>query len=342
MDLSAREKIVLEAIIHHFVENAEPVGSKLLAKLSVLNLSSASIRNIMANLEKNGLIRQPYISAGRIPTSLGYRIYVDSLMQKAKLSRAEKDLIFRSLKNEGLRLENILEVAARLLANISHQLTILVSPGLDNSIFEKIEIMPLSERRVVLIMSVRSGFIKTINLEIQENVNERDLRELTSILNERLNGLTISMIQNRFSEILKGVSVDKYGIIKLFLRESKNVFHFDQDQELLYNGAIHLLEQPEFKESEKVTTILSLIENKNPIVKLIDDTTSSSAFTNVSIGEEIPLPSMQEFSIVTSKYLMGNLNGSISIIGPMRMNYPKLMAIVEYTARAITDLYRFN
>ena len=151
MDLSAREKIVLEAIIHHFVENAEPVGSKLLAKLSVLNLSSASIRNIMANLEKNGLIRQPYISAGRIPTSLGYRIYVDSLMQKAKLSRAEKDLIFRSLKNEGLRLENILEVAARLLANISHQLTILVSPGLDNSIFEKIEIMPLSERRVVLI-----------------------------------------------------------------------------------------------------------------------------------------------------------------------------------------------
>ena len=342
MDFNPREKIVLETIIHHFVETAEPVGSKLLSQLSVLNLSSASIRTIMANLEKNGLIRQPHISAGRIPTTLGYRVYVDALMHKAQLSRVEKDLIFRSLKTEGLRLENILEISARLLANISHQLTILVSPGLNDSIFEKIEIIPLSGRRVILVMSIQTGFIKTINLEIQENVNERDLRELTSILNERLSGLTISMIQNRFKEILNGVPVDKYGIIKLFLRERETLFHFDQDQELLYNGTSHLFEQPEFKNAEKIATILSLIENKNPIVKLIDDTTSSTTITSVSIGEEIPILSMQECSIVTSKYLMGNLNGSISVIGPMRMNYPKLMAIVEYTAKAITDLYRFN
>ena len=342
MELNAREKIVLEAIIRHFVEHAEPVGSKLLTKLTGLNLSSASIRTVMARLEKTGLIRQPHISAGRIPTALGYRVYVDALMKRAKLSATEKDLIFRSLKTEGMRLENILEVAARLLANISHQLTILVSPGLDDSIFEKIEIMPLSGRRVVLIMSISSGFIKTMNLEIEETVNERDLRELTTILNERLSGLTISMIRHRFRDILKGVSIDKYGILKLFIRDPHKIFHFDQDQELLFNGAIHLLEQPEFKESEKAAAILSLLEHKNPIVKLIDDTAPPSQITRISIGDEIPLPVMKDFSIVTSRYLMGDSSGSISVVGPMRMNYPKLVAVVEYTARAITDLYRFN
>jgi len=339
--LTQREKIILSAVIQNFITTAAPVGSALIARKSHLNMSSATIRNVMASLEKRGFIYQPHTSAGRVPTDYGYRYYVDMLMRPQRLSSAEKETIREKLQHSSHEFDEIMKEATRILAHLSRQLGVVVSPHVEQGIFERMEIISLSSERILIVISIKSGLIKTITLELKSQISRKHLQTLTRILNERLYGLKLAEIRKNFREIVKDIPTEEGGLIQIFLQFSDHIFDFEEEKDVLIMGTNYILQQPEFADLGAFFPVVELLENRDIIIHLIDEGKETNPI-KIKIGEEIPENRMQQCSIVTTKYRMGNITGSLGIIGPKRMNYSKIVALVQYTAKTITDIFDRN
>ncbi len=339
--INPREKIILSAVIQNFITTASPVSSALIARKSHLNMSPATIRNVMAELERKGFIYQPHTSAGRVPTDYGYRYYVDMLMRPQRLSPTEKETIRETLQHSSPELDEIMKEATRILAHLSRQLGVVVSPHVERGIFERMEIISLSSERILIVISIKSGLVKTITLELESRISRNHLQILSRILNERLYGLQLSEIRKNFREIVKDIKDEKGGLIQIFLRFSDQIFDFEEEKDVLIMGTNYILQQPEFSDLGKFSSVVELLENRDIIVHLIDEENDNIS-PKIKIGEEIPENRMQHCSIITTKYRVGNITGSLGIIGPKRMNYSKIVALVQYTAKTITDIFDRN
>jgi heat-inducible transcriptional repressor len=336
--LSDRERQVLLYIIEQHVLTAQPVGSRSLSKLTDLQLSPASIRNVMADLEEIGLIGHPHTSAGRVPTDKGYRYYVDSMMQDAVLADDDRALIdARFCDAPPPALQDLIRTSSHILSRISRQLAIVAAPSLAGGVLERLELVPVASDKVMVILSIASGIIKTIIMHVRTEVNRDQLDNIAVLLNERLAGLTLREIRQTFNDRMRDSDQHDRDIIRLFIDSSDKLFEERIDSDTVcIEGMQGVTTQPEFEDRERLRNIIALVENQDIIVHIVDSLSSGQSLT-VRIGAELRNEKMNDYSIIASPYRIGGLQGAVSIIGPKRMDYPRMVAIVDYLARVISS-----
>jgi heat-inducible transcriptional repressor len=337
-ELTEREQQVLLSIIEQHVLTASPIGSRTLSKSSDLKLSPASIRNVMADLEERGLIGHPHTSAGRVPTDLGYRYYVNSMMQSISLSDAERRFMETQLQDSlPTALQELIRTSSQILSQISHQLAIVSSPSLGRGVLHRLELVQVASDKIMVIISIQSGIVKSIILHIHSAVSREELNSITALLNERLAGLTLQEIRETFADRLRDAQdSEHYGIIRLFIESSDRVFSERLDlNTLCIEGMQSVTLQPEFGDPERMRNMIDIVENQNVIVHVLDSLSGGQAVT-IRIGRELIEQKLSDYSIVSSPYQFGQLNGTVSIVGPKRMDYPRMIAIVDFLAKLIS------
>ncbi len=339
--LSEREKTILHNIVHSYIQTAVPVGSRFIAKRREIGLSPATIRNVMSDLEFLGYLDHPHTSAGRIPTDKGYRFYVNELMEIDKLSDRDQASIQSQLQGT-LETDDILKVASKILGTISHQLSVVTAPQMTSGIFEKLELINVSSTRLLVIISIRSGLVKTIMMEIHSEIARSTLDRVAQILNERLNGLTLKEIRDTFTERVREFRNEESGLIRLFIESVDKLFDENKKEKIHIGGTTSILSQPEFESAKNFKSVIELMENEDIIVHVLESTEGKSGAATVSIGGETKIDHLKDFSIVTKTYSVGDVTGTIGVLGPKRMEYSKMIPLVDFVANAISGLFERN
>lgn len=332
--LSDREREILRLVVQSFVQTAGPVGSRFLARHTTLGLSAASIRNTMSDLEEGGYLEHPYTSAGRIPTDLGYRLFVDQLMESKELTPREKRVLREELDRIAGDAESLLAESSRVLGNLSNLLGVVLTPKLSTGTLERIEIVQLSSDRILYVISVASGLVRTIVLRADLSVPRSELADIVSLLNERLAGLTMSEIRETGADRVADMA-DVTGIVHLTLKESGQIFGDDADSNRVkVGGTQNIIAQPEFSEPDDLRALIELIEDKDSVVSLVEDPgldeLTGVGDVSVKIGAENRTGlAASRYSIITARYQLGDNVGTIGVIGPTRMDYGRVVSLVE-------------
>jgi heat-inducible transcriptional repressor len=337
-DLSERERTILRLVVEEFVDAAGPVGSRSLAKESSLDLSAASIRNTMADLEDMGYLDHPYTSAGRVPTRLGYRIFVDELMDTPELTEVEQEMLKMRLARLVSDTDELLRESTRLLSRLSNLLGIALSPRLSTGVLDRLDIVPLSGSRLMFVISVRGGLVKTLVLGFEADLQRSEVDRVVSLLNERLAGLTLREIRDTHEERVQDLP-DDTGLIQLVVDQAAVLFSEPEEGRLEFGGTENILSQPEFQEPDDVRRLIGIIEDEDRVVQVLEDLFESDpdavGQAVIRIGSETDQEEMDSYSIVTSPYRLGDTVGTLGVIGPTRMDYPRAVALVQNAADII-------
>lgn len=329
-ELTERQKEVLKYIIQNFILTATPVGSNLLSKQSDLGLSPASIRNVMADLEEQGFLSHPHVSAGRIPTDKAYRLYVDGLIEFNEIGKLEQESIYQDLIGIS-DTDDLLRETGKLLSRISHQLSIVSSPHLITGRLTRIEVIQISSTKILVILTIESLVVKTITMELISDIRQSKLEKITNFLNERLSGLTLKEIRDTFYDRVKDAEHEETGLIRLFLGNTDKLFSdFTTKERVHISGTKNILSQPEFESPEKVRSIIELIDSEDIIIHIIDryEEKINSEGITILIGSENEIEKLQNYSLIISSYRIGETKGTIGVIGPKRMEYQRLIPLV--------------
>lgn len=339
-ELNEREKTILRCVIQNFILTANPVGSRVISKKYEIGISPASIRNVMVDLEELGLIYHPHTSAGRIPTDKGYRLYVDLLMEEPKLTQKEKISIDQEIDLHIENKEELLRLTSQLLSRISLQLALVSYPDIVKSVLEKIQLISLPHNKFLIILSLKSGFIKTITLEIPFEIPSDKLENLQNILNERIGGLSIDVIKKTFQDRVKDLKDEKTGIIRMFLSSADKIFSdFQESDKVHLSGVKNIIKSKEFNQNENIQGIVEMIEDKQMVLHILDHIKENSdEKVVVTIGTENKYDNLVDYSLITAQYDSGDTSGVIGIIGPRRMNYSKMIAVVDYISTMLTQI----
>ena len=341
--LSDRERRVLEAVIQSYVETAEPAGSRTLSKRFGLGVSAATIRNTMSDLEEKGYLYHPHTSAGRIPTDIAYRLYVDSLMHAHALPSREAERITEHLASAGdSAIEAILRKAAQSLSIVTQELGVALGPTLDSAVLQRIELLRVSNERLLLVLTLQGGAVRTIFVEVAGQVAEGVVAEVMVVLNERLAGLTLRTIRATLGERLRdsGPSNGASELLNVFVQEGDTLFDLPptgDDEGVVLGGASVLAEQPEFASGDGMRRLLALTETRAQLGQLLRGRPAAAGLS-ITIGHEHGDPRLGSFTIVTAEYRVGDLSGVIGVIGPTRMPYDKVVALVRHTSRLVSDI----
>lgn len=341
-DLNERERRVLEAVIQSYVETAQPAGSRTISRRFELGVSAATIRNTMSDLEEKGYLYHPHTSAGRVPTDVAYRVYVDALLPNARIPIPERDQLSAEITSGGSAVESILRRAAQSLGVITQELGIALGPRLDDSVLERLDVIRLSSDRLLVALALKSGAVRTIFVEARGEVADAALSEVTRVLNERLCGLTLREIRTTLAKRLRDVSPtrDASELLNIFVEEGAQIFEAPVESEedsVLLGQASVLAEQPEFASADNMRKLVSLTEKRQQLAELLR-TRSGSSGVSITIGNEHRDPKLENFTVVTAQYHAGPLTGVIGVIGPTRMPYDKVIALVTHTSQLLTDL----
>jgi heat-inducible transcriptional repressor len=340
-ELNEREKNILRYIIRQFILTASPVGSRSITKNTDIGISPATVRNIMADLEESGYINHPHTSAGRIPTDKGYRFYVDTLMDIQELRNSEKGIINKGLEANMVETDELLRITSILLSSITKQLACVSYPKLDSGTLEKLQIIGLTSTRILVVISIKAGLVKTITLELTSEINPNQIDSVQTLLNERLAGLTFNEIRKTFAERLKDIEEDHKPIIRLFVDSIDKIFKDVRKKDNLFiTGAKNVIKQPEFENPENFQSVIELIEDKDIIVHILDKYDKSDDQVFISIGSENENKKLDDYSLVTKEYQIGDISGTLGVVGPKRMEYPKIVAIVDYMSRMLTEILK--
>lgn len=335
-ELTEREKTVFMSIVHSFVQTAEPVGSRYLTKRYGLNISPATVRNVMMDLEDKGLIAQPHTSAGRVPTNMGYRQYVNSIMKSAKLSGREKKAIIRKLTDFSQDIDQIVEKSTTVLSEISNQLGVILSPRFNRGKLNKINLVSISDDKLLVILDIKSGLVKTIIVEIDSKVPQTLLETTTQLLNERLHGLSLGELQKSLKERFRDVDADSKRLLGAIERNADKLVHVDPEGDFHFSGVKKVISQPDFESKEKIGKILELLDRKDVLVKIMSEQEEEGV--SIVIGDENKEALMQNCSLITTTYQYKDTFGTLGVIGPTRMQYSKVIALVDFMAETLTYL----
>jgi heat-inducible transcriptional repressor len=336
--LNDREKTILQNIVFSFIQTAVPVGSRFISKRRDIGLSPATIRNVMSDLEYMGYIGHPHTSAGRIPTDKGYRFYVDELMDLERLDEKDKNSITAHLSGN-VEQDEIFKVASRILGTISNQLAVVSAPSMTSGIFEKLELLQVSSTRLLVIISLRLGLVKTIMMEMHAEISRSKLDQLARLLNEKLSGLTLMEIRDTFTERVKELRNEETGLVRLFIDSVDKLFSEDKNSKIHIGGTKNMLSQPEFENAKNFKTVIELVDNQDIIIHVLEKNDNTPHSTNVSIGKENRVEDLSDFSIVSANYTVGDMTGSIGVLGPKRMNYSKMIPLVDFVAQTISAMF---
>jgi heat-inducible transcriptional repressor len=336
--LNEREQSILHHVVHNYIQTAIPVGSRYISKHFESSLSAASIRNVMADLEELGFLSHPHTSAGRVPTDRGYRFYIDYLMEMQQLGDDEKLRIHQQLDQTN-DTDEMLRETSKLLGKISHQLSIVTSPHLSSGIFEKIELIPIASSKLLVVISIRTGIVRTIMMEVGVEVRRDHLDQVGRLLNERLSGLTLHEIRDSFVDRVRDMQSEQTGLIRLFIESVDQLFTDSKERDkVLIGGTKNIIEHPEFIDPKNFRSVIELIENEDIIVHLLEKHDESQKGFVVTIGAENKDETTKEYSFVTGTYDVEGVTGRVGIIGPTRMNYSKVIPLVDYVAQTIAKM----
>jgi heat-inducible transcriptional repressor len=333
--LSNRERDILRAVVHHFVLTANPVGSRQLAKKYGIDLSPATIRNVMADLEEMGLLSHPHTSAGRIPSDLGYRVYVNDLMETCDLTTREQDQIEKQFEGVSQELDDILTTTSRVLSSASSLLGVVITPSLDDVVLRRVDLARLSDNRLLVVISLESGPTRTIMIELEQSVSEDHLRQISQILNQRLTGLTLAHIREQIEDRMHDLPPAPAGLIRFFVESAEKVFSFPGHGEIMIGGRAKVIEQPEFSDPKSMRSIIELVEDKDIIVHLLSAPAEKLPVT-ISIGSENTDQRAKDLSVIATDYRTATISGKLGVIGPTRMDYSKLKSLLEFTAKTVS------
>lgn len=337
VQLSARSRQILEAIVEDYIATAEPVGSSAVARRHALTLSPATVRNVMANLEELGLLTSPHTSAGRIPTEKAYRLYVDSLVELRKITRDEKKQILKRCRQSGAGLMDILRETSRTLSSLSNYMGIVVAPSFTSDVFRHIEFISLGSHRVLAILVSRNGSVQNRLVETDEELKPDDLVKMGNYLNGLMQGLTIHEARQRILEEMEREKVQYDHLLSQALAISKQAVTVDHD-EIFLEGQAKILDQPEFNDVRRMKDIFRTFEEKGRVLQLLSRCMNSEG-VRIYIGSEAPVSQSAGISLVTSRFVTSsNTVGILGVIGPTRMGYSSVIPIVDYTARLVSRL----
>lgn len=340
--LTEREEQILDAVIRTYVETAEPAGSRTVARRHGLGVSPATIRNAMSDLEEKGFLFHPHTSAGRIPTDMAYRYYVDTLMQPIRLAAAEQRRLRRELAEEGQGpLERLIRRSIQVLGLVTGELGVAIAPRVDEVVLEKLELALVSTEKVLLVLTLRSGVVRTVYVDLPGAVPAETLEAVNIVLNDRLAGLTLGQIRESLPERLRdaGTSESANELLNIFMQSAEDVLDPASlaGTELLLGRTSVLASQPEFSTGPRLRSLIELTEQQDLLTGVLSAREHRSA-PRITIGGEHGEPKLSTLTLVTSEYRIGNLSGVLGVIGPTRMPYAKVAAIVEYTSNLMTEL----
>ena len=343
--LDERSKSVLLAIIDKYIESAEPVGSRTVAKIHPEHLSSATIRNAMSDLEDNGFLSQPHTSAGRIPTDKGYRFYVDHLLRPQNfLMEAENLSTARNLDYASgkTNLQSVLENACNSLSTVSQQTGLVMLPSFSTTCFKHIEFTKVAPQAALAVFFSEQGILQNKILPVESDMTQDQLTSISNYLNDKFSGKPIKWIRK---ELLNRLRLEKqhYNQLARKAHDLSSVLFEDTNNELLVQGALNLLDQPEFNEDiGKIKSLLKTLEEKTKLVNLLDLCLDHEGMT-ILIGEESLQEEMGNCSLIAQNYQLGTEKlGTLAVFGSKRMNYKKIISIVNHTAQRVSKLISDN
>jgi len=339
--LSERERLILNSIVESFVRNAVPVGSRYLSKKSGMEMSPATIRNVMMDLEERGLVTQPHTSAGRVPTDKGYRFYVDSLMMMETLSEPEKQHILEQLRRVSLGVDTILEAATQVMARVSSQLGVVLSPRFYQGVFEKIELLQIAEKKILMLLTIKSGLVRTIVMKVAAEVSREVLEKTARVINERLHGLSLKEIKQSLDHRMRHAGDANPELIERILGSADLLFSEDGRRGLHFGGTNNIVAQPEFTDHQQLAKILNLLENREILIHLFEQGDDSEKIS-ITIGDENRDELIKHCSLITASYHIGNISGTLGVLGPTRIRYSKMVALVDYMAKILTEVLEKN
>ncbi len=342
IELSEREQLVLKAIVHLHILTAQPIGSRLVAKYleKKLNLSPATIRNVMFELEEMELLEQTHISSGRIPTDKGYRVYINALLPQVKPSARELKKIQEELqKTEVTSIEDTLKTASKILGHLSKYLSIIIIPSIQDITVEKIDIVQLSTKRLLFVLALNSNFVETLTIETDIEINKEQIESVVGILNEKIAGKSLKFINENFTNLIETFESKELPIFHIFINFFDKIYNTLMEQErTMISGIKYLLQYPEFQEPEHIKKIISLLENSELILNILPlFEEDKNLNVKVLIGSEIHNELFCNYSLVASPYWITNSVGYIGLLGPKRMHYPKVIRLVNAISKVISQ-----
>lgn len=336
MRLDDRKWKIFNAIIKTYLETGEPVGSRTISKYADLNLSSATIRNEMADLEEMGLIIQPHTSAGRIPSDKGYRLYVDSLMERKEQEVREMQEMLIQKQD---KMESILKQVVKVLANNTNYASIISSPKYHHTKLKFIQLSIISEEQLLAVIVTEGNIVKNKMLHFQHGLDQEMILKLNILLNTSLNGLAMEEINLTLIAKLKEQAGIHSEVVNRVLDAVAEAIQMDEELEIYTSGATNIFKYPELSDSSRASQLISAFEEKKELANLINEAAEENGTgIQVYIGNESTIQTMQDCSVVTATYELGSgMQGTIGIIGPKRMDYEKVMDSLK-TLKAQLDI----
>jgi heat-inducible transcriptional repressor len=338
MELGQRKLHILQSIIDDYIVSGEPVGSRTLARKYAMGLSSATIRNEMADLEEMGYLMQPHTSAGRIPSEKAYRLYVDRLMKVKALSSQEARSI-KDLFNERVsRIEQVILEACKVLSDITHYTAVMLGPQPERARIRHIHLVPITDEQVLMVVVTSSGVIKDIVIRVAGGVEPSFLERISNMLSERYQDSSLGdMGAGMLKELQKHIDRERdffYAMVDAFTGTLK-------DRDVYLEGTTNIFNYPEYQDILRARSFLNLMEKRNLLYQMLSDIDREGV--SITIGRENTIEELQEFSVVTASYRAGNrVLGSIGLIGPTRMEYAKAVSTLDFVgkslSRYLTDL----
>jgi heat-inducible transcriptional repressor len=338
--LTERERQVLEAVIETYVATAEPAGSRTISR-KFGTLSAATIRNTMSDLEEKGYLYHPHTSAGRIPTDLAYRVYVNALMRPSPVSASESHQIREELA-ERSAVDQILERAAQVLGVLTKELGVAVGPSLEDAVLERVELLQAGAERLLLVLTLKSGVVRSIFVEVPSHLAADAVGNVALVLNDRLAGLTLREIRATLPERLRDAAPDAGTgeLLNIFIQEADDLFDVPAPARsasgVVLGSAQLLAGQPEFATKERFQGLLEVTERRDVLREALARRLGQGL--TITIGSEHQDPSLAPFTLVTASYRLGPLVGVIGVMGPTRMPYDKIVALVDHTSRLVGEL----
>lgn len=340
MQLDDRKMKILKAVIRNYLETGEPVGSRTISKYTDLNLSSATIRNEMSDLEELGYILQPHTSAGRIPSDKGYRLYVDSMM--AEKEREVEEMKEMLLEKED-KMEALLKQAAKVLATSTNYATMISAPQIYRNKLKFIQLSRVETDQILAVIVGEGNVIKNHILSVDEELTDETLLKLNLLLNTNLNGLAMEEINLGMIAALKQQAGIHSSIVSDVLDAVAQVIKADDDLEIYTSGTNNIFRYPELADHQRASELITAFEEKQALNELVQETLAMEENTGIQvyIGEEMKVQSMKDCSVVTATYeLEEGMKGTIGIIGPKRMDYEKVVSTLNNLRHQLDDLYK--
>ena len=329
MEFTDRKRRILHAVVQDYIETAEPVGSRTIARKYVTDLSSATIRNEMADLEEMGYLEQPHSSAGRIPSVLGYRVFVDSLMEKYKLSVMETIRMQEAMSEKANRFDKLIEKASLAIANVTNYATVAISSGKKRNRIKAVQLVPVSEKEAVIIIVTNEGGVKSKKVRLDGFVDSGEAVMLSAELTKALSGRTLGDISLETVVRLKSENEGAEELIDKVVSFMSETCGEKDTREVISHGGVNLLKFPEYSDIEKAKEILEVLDNKEQLQSMIN-LPSAGNKVNIIIGDEKNGIKLKDCSLVLCNYEFNGNEGTIGVIGPTRMDYARVVSALEY------------